>query len=146
VNLLSAPVAERVPERVQEKDPGEISALAVLPPAIKPAGNSDRMPKESQVAKAGAAPSATATMGSGATVPRRHGDGLIARDTVTYFHQRTLAEAASRAGTSQRFAVQHRSSRKHDDVIAANTVTLNEKPAPKPAKPDSGVKHYSDLK
>ena len=135
VNLLSA----TSPKKDAGKDP-------VAPPAIKPGGTSDRMPKESQVAKAGAPTAATATMASGATVPRRHGDDLIARDTVTYFHQRTLPEAASRAGTSQRFAVQHRSSRKQDDVIAANTITPNEKPAPKAAKPDSGVKHYSDLK
>jgi len=135
VNLLSA----TSPKKDAGKDP-------VAPPAIKPGGNSDRTPKESQVAKAGAPTAATATMASGATVPRRHGDDLIARDTVTYFHQRTLPEAASRAGTSQRFAVQHRSSRKQDDVIAANTITPNEKPAPKAAKPDSGVKHYSDLK
>jgi hypothetical protein len=104
------------------------------------------MRKESQVAKAEAVTAAAATAGRGAIVPRRHGGGLIARDTVTYFHQRTFAEAASRAGTPQRFAIRHRRSRKHDDVIAANTVALNDKPAPKAAKPDSGIKRYSDLK
>ena len=135
VNLLSA----TSPKKDAEKNP-------VLPPAVKSGGNSDPVPKESQVAKAGPATAAAATVGNGASVPLRHGDDLIARDTVTYFHQRTLPEAASRAGTSQRFAVQHRSSRKQDDVIAANTITPNEKPAPKAAKPDSGVKHYSDLK
>jgi hypothetical protein len=31
-------------------------------------------------------------------------------------------------------------------VIAANTVTLNDKPAPKGAKQESDVKHDSDLK
>jgi hypothetical protein len=102
--------------------------------------------KESQVAKAEAVTAAAATPGRGAIVPRRHGGGLIARDTVTYFHQRTFAEAASRAGTPQRFPIRHRSSRKQDGVIAANTVTLDDKPAPKAAKQDSAIKRYSDLK
>jgi hypothetical protein len=140
VSLLSVPVAERVPE----KGPGR--SLAVVPPAIKSEQNSDHMRKESQVAKAEAVTAAAATAGRGAIVPRRHGDGLIARDTVTYFHQRTFAEAASRAGTPQRFPIRHRRSRKHDDVIAANTVALEDKPVPKAAKPNSGIKRYSDLK
>jgi len=140
LSLLSVPVAERVPE----KGPG--SSLAVVPPAIKSEQNSDHMRKESQVAKAEAATAAPATAGRGAIVPRRHGDGLIARDTVTYFHQRTFAEADSRAGTPQRFAIRHRRSRKPAGVIAANTVALDDKPVPKAAKPDSGIKRYSDLK
>jgi hypothetical protein len=140
VSLLSAPVAERVPE----KGPGR--SLAVEPPAITSEQNSDHMRKESQVAKAEAVTAAAATAGRGAIVPRRHGNGLIARDTVTYFHHRSFAEAASRAGTSQRFAIRHRSSRKHDDVIAANAVALEDKPVPKAAKQDSGIKRYSDLK
>jgi hypothetical protein len=135
VNLLSA----TSPKKDAGKNP-------VLPPAVEPGVNSDHMRKESQVAKAEGATAAAATAGRGARVPRRRGGGLIARDTVTYFHQRTFAGAASRAGTSQRSAGPHRSSRKYDGVIAANTVTLNDKPAPKAAKPDSGVKHYSDLK
>jgi hypothetical protein len=138
VSLLSVPVAERVPE----KGPGRY--LAVVPPAIKSEQNSDHMRKESQVANAEAVTAAAAT--AGAILPRRHGDGLIARDTVTYFHQRTFAEAASRAGMPQRFPIRHRRSRKHDDVIAANTVALEDKPVPKAAKPDSGIKRYSDLK
>src|SRR6202162_1620606 len=64
----------------------------VPPPANNSEQNSNRMPKESQVAKA-----AAATADSGAVVRRRHGDDLIARDTVTYFHQRTFDEADSRA-------------------------------------------------
>ncbi len=55
-------------------------------------------------------------------IPRRHGDDLIARDTVTYLN------------------------RKQDGVIAASTVTLDDKPAPKAVKQDSGIKRYSDLK
>jgi len=112
----------------------------VPPPANKSEQNSNYMPKESQVAKA-----AAATADSGAVVPRRHGDDLIARDTVTYFHQRTFDEAASRAKASHPSATLQSSSRKLDGVIAANTVT-NSNPASKAAKQDSGVKYYSDLK
>ena len=112
----------------------------VPPPANKSEQNSNYMPKESQVAKA-----AAATADSGAVVPRRHGDDLIARDTVTYFHQRPFDQAASRAKASHPSATLQPSSRKLDGVIAANTVT-NSNPASKAAKQDSGVKYYSDLK
>ena len=112
----------------------------VPPPANKLEQNSNYTPKESQVTKA-----AAATADSGAVVPRRHGDDLIARDTVTYFHQRTFDEAASRAKASHPSATLQPSSRKPDGVIAANTVT-NRNPASKGAKQDSGVKYYSDLK
>jgi hypothetical protein len=126
-----------------KEDPGKVSALAVSPPAIKSEQNSDQTPKESHVATAGAA-----TAGSGATVSRRHGDDLIAPDTVTYFDQHTFDEPASRAETSQRSAGRHPSSRTQSvgGVIAANTVTLNDKPAPKVAKQESDIKYYSDLK
>jgi hypothetical protein len=141
-SLLSVPVVARVPE----KDPGRVSTVAVVPPAVKSDQRSDHMPKESQVAIAGASTAAAATGGRGAMFPRRHGDGLIARDTVTYFHQRTFDQAASRARASEGSAGRHQSSRKYEGMIAANTVTLNEKPAPKAVKQDSGVKRYSDLK
>jgi hypothetical protein len=128
-----------------EKDPGKVSALRVLPPAIKSEANSGHAPKESPVAKAG-----TSTASTGPRISR-HGDGLIARDTVTYldkrFDQGAFNKTASKAKPAKRFARQHPSSRKHGGVIAANTVTyLNNKPAPKAAKQDSGIKHHSDLK
>jgi hypothetical protein len=112
-----------------------------LSPPAKSDGNSNHTPKESQVATA-----ATANAGSGATVARRHGDGLIARDTVTYLSQRTFDEAASRTKISQPSASRQPISRKPASVIAANAVTLDDKPAPKAAKQDSGIKRYSDLK
>jgi len=126
-----------------KKDPGKVSALAVSPPAIKSEQNSVQTPKESLVATAGAV-----TAGSGATVSRRHGDDLIAPDTVTYFDQHTFDEPAYRAETLQRSAGRHASSRAQSvgGVIAANTVTLNDKSAPKGAKQESDIKHYSDLK
>jgi hypothetical protein len=73
---------------------------------------------------------------------------LIAPDTVTYFDQHAFDEPASRAETSQRSAGRYPSSRTQSGggVIAANTVTLNDKPAPKGAKQESDIKHSSDLK
>src|SRR6266403_2903828 len=113
----------------------------VLPPAIKSDANSNHTPKESQVTKA-AAP----TAGSGAMIPRRHGDDSIARDTVNYLDKRTFDKAASGAKTSQPSASRQPISGKRDGVTAANTVTLDDKPVPKAAKPESGIKRYSDLK
>jgi hypothetical protein len=131
MNLLNA----TVPEKDAGKNP-------VSPPATKPDDDSNHTPKESQVAKA-----AAAAASSGAMVTRRHGDDLIARDTVTYLDKRTFDKSASRAQTSQPSASRQPISGKRDGVIAANTVTeLNNNPDPKAAKPDSGIKRYSDLK
>ncbi len=113
----------------------------VSPPAIKSDANSNHTPKESQVTKA-AAP----TAGSGAMISRRHGDDSIARDTVTYLDKRTADKAGSEAKTSQPSASRQPISGKRDGVTAANTVTLDDKPVPKAAKPESGIKRYSDLK
>jgi hypothetical protein len=72
---------------------------------------------------------------------------LVARDTVTYLDQHTFDQAAPRAKTSQSSTLPQPISGKHDGVIAENTVTgLNNNPAPKAAKQDSGIKRYSDLK
>jgi hypothetical protein len=132
-----------------KKGPGKVSALAQSPPAIKSEQNSDQTPKESHVATAG-----TASAGGGAMVSRRHGDDLLSPDTVTYsdqhtfFDQHTFDEPASRSETSQRSAGRYPSSltQSGGGVIAVNTVTLNDKPAPKGAKQESDIKHDSDLK
>ena len=114
----------------------------VLPPAIKSDANSNHTPKESQVTEA-AAPTAS----SGAMISRRHGDDSIARDTVTYLDKRTFDKAASGAKTSQPSASRQPISGKYDGVIAANSVSvLTSNPVPKAAKPESGIKRYSDLK
>jgi hypothetical protein len=136
VNLLSAVGPERDPGQ----DPGQVAASAVSPSPIRSEGNSGRAPKESPVAEAGAA-----TARVRASVSSRHGDGLIARDTVTYLDERY--KPAPKAKPANHFAGPHPSSHKHGGVIAANTVTyLNNKPAPKAAKQDSGIKHHSELK
>jgi hypothetical protein len=72
---------------------------------------------------------------------------LIARDTVTYLDKGAFDQAASKAKVSQSSTLPQPISRKHDGVIAENSVTvLNSNPTPKAAKPDSGIKRYSDLK
>jgi len=125
------------------------------PAATKPEGHPNDVSKESSVAKVDAprakAPSEaltgvpTKTVETG--VSSRHGYGLIARDTVTYLDKGAFDQAASRAKVSQSSTLPQPISRKHDGVIAENSVTvLNSNPAPKAAKPDSGIKRYSDLK
>ena len=127
------------------KNSAQLPASAASPPAIKPAmksdGNSDHAPKESRIAPtadasiAGATPSKAPTASARAAVSRRHGDDLIAPDTVTYLDHRASDKAVSKAEPPRPFARRHPSSRKHRGVIAANSVTyLNNKPAPKPAK------------
>jgi len=116
-----------------EKDPGQVSAVAVSPPAIKSEGSSDHAPKESQVETTGASTARAATAGSGARISRRTGDDLIARDTVTYLDKRF--EPAPKAKPAKPLARRHPKSHPHGGgVIAANTVTYPNKPAPKAAK------------
>jgi hypothetical protein len=134
VDLLSAPAPEKDPG----KDLGPISAVAVSPPAIKSEGDSDQAPKESPVAKVDAA-----TARVRASVSSRHGEDLIARDTVTYLDERY--KPAPKAKPANHFDRRHPSSRKHDGVVTANTLTYLNNPAPKAAKQDSGVKHPSNL-
>jgi len=126
----------------RKKDAGKNPAS--LPPT-KSDDNSNHTPKKSQVAEAGGATAAFATAGSGAMVSRTHGDDLIARDTVTYLDKPTFDKAASRTKAPQPSVSRQPISGKRDGVIAANTVT-NDNPVPKAAKPDSGIKRYSDLK
>jgi hypothetical protein len=133
------------------------------PAATRPEGHPNNGPKESSVAKVNAprakaqseaptealtrVPTGVPTKTVEPGVSSRHGDGLIARDTVTYLDKGASDEAASRAKVSQSSTLPQPISRKHDGVIAENTVTvLNNNPAPKAAKPDSGIKRYSDLK
>ena len=127
------------------KNSAQLPASAASPPAIKPAmksdGNSDHAPKESRIAPtadasiAGATPSKAPTASARAAVSRRHGDDLIAPDTVTYLDHRASNQAVPNPEPAKPFARRHPSSRKHSGVTAANSVTyLNNKPAPKPAK------------
>ena len=145
--------ASIVPEKETRRHQGQVPAMPGAPPAAKAEGHPDNAPKQSAIAKINdpmaKAPTEAPTEASNKTVGTRvssgHGDGLIARDTVTYFDQRTLDKAASRA--SQPSARQQAISRQHDGVIAANTdIVLNSNPTPKAAKLDSDIKRYSDLK
>jgi len=131
VNLLSA----ADPQKNTGKAPGQVATPAP-PPAIRSQGNSDFAPEESPVAKTDTAAAAAATPAASTRarvsgrVSRRHGDDLIAPDTVTYLDKHAAENAAARAKRG----------------VAANTVTYLSNPsAPKAAKPNSGVKHPSNL-
>jgi len=114
VNLLSAVGPA--------KESGLVPALAAAAPAIKSEEHSDKLSEESRVAK-----TETATA-AGAKSSHEHGDGLIARDTVTYLDERY--RPAPKAKPADRFAGRHPSSHKHGGVVAANTDTNLNKPAP----------------
>jgi hypothetical protein len=136
VNLLSAADPEKDTEKDPGKDPGQVASTAAPPPAIKSQGNSDLAPEESPVAKTDTAaaaatpPAASPRARVSGRVSRRHGDDLIAPDTVTYLDKHAAENAAARA----------------KGVVAANTVTdLSNTSAPNAAKPNSGVKHPSNL-
>ena len=154
------------PERDPQKDPGQVLAVPVPPPAapaIRSEGNSNHAPEKSPVVKAGAATASTAkssiarastakastakpsTAQAEAMTSHRLG-AEIARDTVTYFDERASNETALRAKPAKRFARQHQRSGKYNGgVIAANKVTyFDKKPAPKAANRNSGVKRQSE--
>lgn len=125
--------------------------------ATKPEVHPNNGPKELSVAKDDNDPIAKAPTAKAPTevstktvetgVSSGHGDGLIARDTVTYLDKGAFDQAASKAKVAQSSTLPQPISRKHEGVIAENSVTvLNSNPAPKAAKPDSGIKRYSDLK
>src|SRR5208282_1000055 len=158
VGLLSG----AIPERDLQKDPGQVLAVPVPPPAapaIRSEGDSNHAPEESPVAKAGAATASTAktsiaepltakpsTAQAEAMTSHRLGADLVARDTVTYFDERASNETARRAKPAKRFAQQHQRSGKYNGgVISANTVTyFDKKPTPKAANQNSGVKRQSE--
>src|SRR5208282_414059 len=139
-NLLNVPNPGKQPGKDPAKsgsDLRQVSGLAVSPPVIKSKGNSERTPhtlKTRQAAKAGAHAAGTSNASRRATLSRRHGDDLIARDTVTYLDKRTADEAAARAKLAKSSA-HHKSSYQQGGVIAASTVTqLKTNPPPKEPK------------
>jgi hypothetical protein len=152
VNLLSTADPEKDTKKDPGKDPGQVAATPVPPPAIKSQGNSDLASEESRVAKtdtaaAAATPAASARAGVSGRVSRRHGDDLIAPDTVTYLDKHAAENAAARAKLAKDSARRHPSLHERSQgVVAADTFTdLSNTSAPKAAKPDSGVEHPSNL-
>ncbi len=147
-DLLSAPTPEKDLEKGPDKDPGQISAVAEAPPAMKSAGAFDHAPKETPVAKTGAPAAGTSaarasTAKAVARTSRWHGDGLIAHDTVTYLDERY--KPAPTAQPAKSLAVLHPNSRQHrGGVIAASKVTYLNNPAAKAAERKSGVKRHSN--
>jgi hypothetical protein len=110
VDLLSAAGPEKDPEKYRGRDPGQASALAESPSAMKSEANSSQPPKESLPAKAGATTARAATSTAGAKGSRRYGDDLIARDTVTYLDKHAAENAAARAKLAKDSARRHPSS------------------------------------
>ena len=115
VNLLSAADPEKDTEKDPGKDPGQVASTAAPPPAIKSQGNSDLAPEESPVAKTDTAAAAATLAASprarvSGRVSRRHGDDLIAPDTVTYLDKHAAENAAARAKLAKDSARRHPSS------------------------------------
>lgn len=110
VDLLSAAGPEKDPEKYRGRGPGQASALAVSPSAMKSEANSSQPPKESLPAKAGATTARAATAKAGAKSSRRYGDDLIARDTVIYLDKHAAENAAARAKLAKESARRHPSS------------------------------------
>ena len=116
VNLLSAADPEKDTEKDPGKDPGQVASTAAPPPAIKSQGNSDLAPEESPVAKTDTAaaaatpPAASPRARVSGRVSRRHGDDLIAPDTVTYLDKHAAENAAARAKLAKDSARRHPSS------------------------------------
>jgi hypothetical protein len=119
-------------EKDAGKDPGQVSALAESPSAVKSKGNSGHAPKGAPVAKA-----ATATASHQVGASRTHSDDLIARNTVTYLDKRFAPRPVNKSAPKVKTAkspARRPSLRKHGDAIAANEVIYLDKPSPKPAK------------
>jgi hypothetical protein len=119
-------------EKDAGKDPGQVSALASSPSAVKSEGNSGHAPKGARVAKA-----AAATVSHRVKASRTHGDDLIARNTVTYLDKRfepgPVNKSAPKVKTAKSPA-RRPSLRKPDGAIAANEVIYLQKSSPKAAK------------
>ncbi len=119
-------------EKESAKGPGISLPVAGSSSPVKPEGNSRRA--------SGKSPAPKIAAGAGSSRPRsrsessgRHGDGLIARDTVTYLDGRY--RPAPKTKSQSHVARRQPASRKHGGVIAANTVTyLDTKPSSQPAK------------
>ncbi|MGD0909504.1 MAG: hypothetical protein ABSA96_18130 [Candidatus Acidiferrales bacterium] len=115
------------PAKEDEKDSGVVPASAAAP-AIESGKGSAKVPGESRVAKRRTATAAAAKTLRSSAATHEHGDGLIARDTVTYLDERY--RPAPKAKPADDFAGQHPTSHKHGRVVAANTGSNLNKPAP----------------
>src|SRR6202140_2461812 len=90
--------ASIVPEKDTGKHQGQVSPLPVSPAAAKAEGHPDNALQQSPAAKIDnptakaptEVPTEIPTKTVGTKVSSGHGDGLIARDTVTYFDQRSF--------------------------------------------------------
>ena len=113
-------------ENDSARNQAQASVVALPAPAPGSQENSSRAPKEAHGAKL---PASTANPETGGlTKP----DGLIARDTVTYLDKRF--EPAQKTKSAGVPAFRHPKPPAHGDLIAPNTVTYLNRPAPKDTK------------
>ncbi|HKM86668.1 MAG TPA: hypothetical protein VJW96_10705 [Terriglobales bacterium] len=114
--------------RTDPRGPGNVSGSALPPAAVNSAVSSGHAPEEAQIAKV-ARPAASPRAGAS----RNDGNDLIARDTVIYLDKRF--EPAPKAKQPTALARRHPKPRPHSGgVIAANSVTYLNKPAPNAGK------------
>jgi hypothetical protein len=104
--------------------------VRIEPPVSKPIVSHPIISQASSVKARSAKPVTTPQ----ARAPHKHGDELVARDTVTYLDPHF--KPAPKPNSAKRVATKHHTPNKHSGgVIAANSVTyLNNTPAQKPAK------------
>ncbi len=106
-------------------DPQQPSVATIEPPVSK---------RPAAKARAVKAPATKDVTNPKTRVPHKHGDELVAHDTVTYLDPHF--KPAPKSNSTKHVATKHPTRGKHSGgVIAANSVTyLNNTPAQKPAK------------
>ncbi len=130
-----------LPAAETEKGAGKPGPF-VASTSVKSEGNSVELqktkpPQAAQPAKSGAAAAPLSTATRSQRMPqngkRKHGDDLIAHDTVTYLDKSYAPPPKTKS--TKKLAQKHPVSHAHDGVIAANSVTyIAPDPAPKPPK------------
>jgi hypothetical protein len=113
-------------ENESTRDQAQASVVPLPAPASVSQENSSHAPSEAQGAKL---PASTADPRNRVLAKR---EGLIARDTVTYLDKRF--EPAPKTRSAGLPAFRHPRPPAHDSLIAPNTVTYLNRPAPKDTK------------
>jgi hypothetical protein len=141
-SLLTTAGAEKNTPKASASIPRQVSNSSGLPPALRSGADSDQTLKHSTLPKAEAAtvriPIVSEKAGgkkrAGETgKARHHGEDIIAHDTVTYLddHYRPVPKSK----VAKQSARPRPALRKHDGIVAANSVTyLNKTQTPKPPK------------
>jgi hypothetical protein len=134
--VLAAPIEAKsvsVPSAVKNPDETPLKVLAPKQPSVATIEPPVSKPPAAR-ARAVKAPASKDMTTTKAREVHKHGDELVAHDTVTYLDPRF--KPAPKSNSAKHAATKHPAPRKHSGgVIAANSVTyLNNTPAQKPAK------------